>query len=213
MLLDKDIREPLFDYLEEKYGKIRIFEEKNMGDSRADVVMIGEDYIIGIEIKSDADSYQRLESQVKDYDKYFDMNIVVVGSTHAKGVVSHVPDYWGILSIEETDVAEKPDIYVVREPSDNPKCDILKKIRLLWRPELAHIQEQKGLYKYAAKSKDFVRDYLVKSIERPELDVLISEELFERDYNLIAERILEYRKAKNPKKRVRKKRVKRKRRV
>ncbi len=27
-LLDKDIREPLFDFLEGKYGKIRILEEK-----------------------------------------------------------------------------------------------------------------------------------------------------------------------------------------
>lgn len=31
---DKDIREPLFEYLEEKYGKIRIIEEKMMGRSR-----------------------------------------------------------------------------------------------------------------------------------------------------------------------------------
>lgn len=31
MLHDKDIREPLFEYLEETHGKIRIIEEKNMG--------------------------------------------------------------------------------------------------------------------------------------------------------------------------------------
>ena len=29
MLLDKDIREPLFEFLEERYGKVRILEEKN----------------------------------------------------------------------------------------------------------------------------------------------------------------------------------------
>ncbi len=28
MLKDKDIREPLFDFLEEQYGKTRIIEEK-----------------------------------------------------------------------------------------------------------------------------------------------------------------------------------------
>ncbi len=28
-MLDKEIREPLFDFLEEFYGKIRIFEEKD----------------------------------------------------------------------------------------------------------------------------------------------------------------------------------------
>ena len=40
MLYDKDIREPLLDFLEEYYGKIRIFEEKITGRSRADIVMV-----------------------------------------------------------------------------------------------------------------------------------------------------------------------------
>lgn len=43
MLYDADIREPLFEFLEETYGKIRIFEEKIMGRSRADVVMVTEE--------------------------------------------------------------------------------------------------------------------------------------------------------------------------
>jgi len=32
MLKDKDIREPLFDFLEEQFGKVRIIEEKNDGE-------------------------------------------------------------------------------------------------------------------------------------------------------------------------------------
>ena len=67
-LLDKDIREPLFDFLEETYGKIRILEEKVTGRARADVVMITEDLLFGIEIKSDSDTYARLKKQVKNYD-------------------------------------------------------------------------------------------------------------------------------------------------
>ena len=109
MLLDKDIREPLFDFLEERYGKVRILEEKTVGNSRADVVMVIPDKIVGIEIKSDADTYTRLESQVADYDLYFDQNIVVVGSTHAGHVAEHVPDYWGIISVEEYDTGIKSD--------------------------------------------------------------------------------------------------------
>ena len=74
MLRDKDIREPLFDFLDEIYGKNRIIEEKTMGKSRADVVMVTPDALYGIEIKSDADTYARLSRQVKDYDKYYDYN-------------------------------------------------------------------------------------------------------------------------------------------
>lgn len=68
MLHDKDIREPLFDYMDEFYGKNRIIEEKTMGKSRADVVMVTQDAFYGIKIKSDADTYARLSRQVKDYD-------------------------------------------------------------------------------------------------------------------------------------------------
>ncbi|MCR4946223.1 MAG: sce7726 family protein, partial [Lachnospiraceae bacterium] len=97
MLHDKDIREPLFDFLEETYGKIRILEEKITGRARADVVMITPGALYGIEIKSDADTYVRLKKQVRYYNKYYDRNIIVVGSTHALHVGEHVPDWWGII--------------------------------------------------------------------------------------------------------------------
>lgn len=206
MLKDKDIRESLFEFLEEKYDKIRIIEEKSMGESRADVVAILTDKIVGIEIKSDADSYARLERQIKDYELYFDYNCIVVGSTHAKSVVEHVPNHWGIISVEQFD--DKLDFYIIREAEINPNCKIEKKIRILWRPELAHILEIKEFPAYKAKSKEFVREYLVGKIERQELDKLISDELFERDYNTIADDIMNYRRAQNPKKRIRKKRYK-----
>ena len=38
-----------------------ILEEKRTGSARADVVMITPDFLYGIEIKSDADTYARLE--------------------------------------------------------------------------------------------------------------------------------------------------------
>ena len=65
MTHDKDIREPLFDFLEEQYGKIRIIEEKTMGRSRADAVMVTDNGLYGLEIKSDADTYARLSRQVR----------------------------------------------------------------------------------------------------------------------------------------------------
>lgn len=48
-MYDIDIREPLFDYLDETYGKNRILEEKTMGRSRADVIMILEHEWVGFE--------------------------------------------------------------------------------------------------------------------------------------------------------------------
>lgn len=196
MLKDKDIREPLFFFLEEKYGKIRILEEKNIGASRADVVMITDDAIFGIEIKSDADTYARLSRQVKDYDLYYDRNIVVCGSSHAHHIEEHVPDHWGIITVEIAD--GECDFYVLRKPGENRGVTFRKKLEFLWRPELVKIQERHEMPAYKEKSKSFVVDKIATwnedgRIEDDALQAQICELLFERDYNTIFEEINRYR--------------------
>ena len=190
MLYDKDIREPLFDFLEAYYGKIRIIEEKRMGRSRVDVVMVTPSSVVGIEIKSDADTYARLKRQVKDYNQYFDYNYVAAGSSHAMHIEEHVPDWWGIITVEQADGAA--DFYVLRKPRENPKVDAKKKLSLLWRPELAHIQELNHMPKYRQKSKQFVIEKILLSVPQDILREQISQELFERDYTQIEELIRDY---------------------
>ena len=191
MLKDKDIREALFEFLEVEYGKIRIFEEKNMGRSRADVVMITEKDIYGIEIKSDADTYVRLGRQIKDYNRFFDYNYAVVGTTHAMHIEEHVPPFWGIITVEE--VAGEIDFYVLRRPQINSQMEMKLKLGMLWRPELAHIQEINDMPAYKNRSKDFVIEKILLKVEKDKLDVQICNELFERDYSAIAEQIHSYR--------------------
>ena len=191
MLKDQDIREPLFDFFDEKFGKVRIIEEKQIAKSRADVMLVLEEKLIGVEIKSDADTYARLARQVKDYNKFFDYNYVVVGSSHSKHIEEHVPEYWGI--IEAISKEESVEFNVLREPEINKRAQrtykMKRKLSILWRPELSHIQEINGMPKYKQRSKDFV---ITKIMEKVQWDLLhrqISEELFQRDYNTISEAI------------------------
>ena len=197
VLKDKDIREPLFSFLEETYGKVRIIEEKTMGRSRADIVMVVPDALYGIEIKSDADTYVRLADQVRDYDHYFDYNVVVVGSSHGEHVPEHVPAYWGIITVEIVD--GQFDFYVLRQPSPNPKMKWKRKLELLWRPELAQIQEWNGMPKYKelnkAKVSDKILERMPEKIPEEVLRRQISEVLFERDYSKVQEVLAEYRKS------------------
>lgn len=198
---DKDIREPLFEFLDETYGKNRILEEKMMGKSRADVVMVTEDALYGIEIKSDADTYVRLARQVKDYDLYYDYNYVVAGTSHAAHIHEHIPAHWGIITVEL--VENELDFYILRRPAQNPKVTWKRKLEILWRPELAEIQEKAGMPKYKEKSKDFVADKILEWAEQGKilnLQQQVSEILFERDYNTAEEKFLEYRKGEIEKK-------------
>lgn len=191
MLKDRDIREPLFAFLEESYGRIRIIEEKNMGGSRADVIMVTSDSFVGIEIKSDADTYTRLAGQVEDYDRYFDMNIIVVGTRHAMHVEEHVPASWGIITVEE--VEGSADFYVLRRPKPNPGIDPARKLSLLWRPELQHIVYRHLKHKYDRISKKDVIEKILAGVPYETLRLEMSEELFERDYTRIFDEINRFR--------------------
>lgn len=199
MLKDQDIREPLFDFFDEKFGKVRIIEEKQIAKSRADVMLVLEEKLIGVEIKSDADTYARLARQVKDYNKFFDYNYVVVGSSHSKHIEEHVPEYWGI--IEAISKEESVEFNVLREPEINKRAQqtykMKRKLSILWRPELSHIQEINGMPKYKQRSKDFV---ITKIMEKVPWDLLhrqISEELFQRDYNTINQVIQDWKSTNN----------------
>ncbi len=182
MLHDSDIRDNLCLYLEEKYGEVRFFEELSMGKSRADIVMVTRDAIYGIEIKSDADTYARLKRQVRDYNKYFDYNLLVIGSTHATHAFEHVPKHWGIVSVEL--INNKMDFYPIRDSDKSSKVTLKNQLSLLWRREIAQIQQINQLHKYAGKSRAFVEEYVLETVPHDLLKQQMINILFERDYTI-----------------------------
>lgn len=182
VLLDHDIREPLFAYFEDQYEKVRFLEEIQTGRSRADVVMVLPDRICGIEIKSDADGYSRLKTQVKDYDMRYDENYLVVGSTHAWHAEEHVPAHWGIISVEL--INENVDFRKIRDAGINPNLNFESKMRILWKRELFGILEKNNMPKYRQKGKWFIIEKILNKVDLEALNIQICEELFERDYTL-----------------------------
>ncbi|MBP5793334.1 MAG: sce7726 family protein [Spirochaetaceae bacterium] len=183
VLYDKDIRPSLFDFLDSLYETNRIIEEKEMGRSRADAVLVTFKSIYGIEIKSDQDTYARLERQIKDYDKFFYKNYVVVGTRHAAHIAEHVPEYWGIITVEVAD--GKEDFYLLRKPLKNPNFNIKETLCLLWKSELTHILARNNFPLYKEKSKEYVRKRLLAYIPAEKLLKEVCIELMERDYTLI----------------------------
>ena len=177
---DREMREPLFDYLEEFYGKIRILEEKNAGGSRADVIGVIDGELIGFEIKSDRDGYARLKTQTADYDAFCDFNYLVAGASHQKHAHEHLPPHWGILIVRETDggvVVEMDQM-----PARNGSVRLENQLSFLWRPELEMLLQENGLPLYRGRSKAFVQGKLLAKVEKEILKKQITQILFERDY-------------------------------
>lgn len=187
VMLDKEMREPLFDYLEEFYGKIRIFEEKNAGASRADVIGVIDGQLLGFEIKSDRDSYTRLKTQTRDYDKFCDYNFLVIGKSHEKYAEFHIPAHWGIICIYKKE--EEIIVNMQQIPGRNPNVSLRSQIEFLWRPELYQIQKWNALPEYKQKSKEFVRDKIVEKVPKEILKRQMTDLLFERDYEVLLEEI------------------------
>jgi len=182
MLYDEDIRILLFDYLDRRFPKVRTFEEKSMGHSRSDVIALLPNLIIGIEIKSDADSYTRLVTQVKDYDKYFDINFIVAGSSHVAHVHEHIPPYWGILIVDQTD--EEPIIRQVRSPKPNPKAKLKTQLVFMWKRELRMLLKVNKLGAYVNKSRAAMEKALLLWVPHKRLKQQMCYLLFERDYSI-----------------------------
>ena len=105
---------------------------------------------------------------------------MVVGTSHALHIEEHVPENWGIITVELVDGAA--DFYMLRRPQKNTKRKLKRKMSLLWRPELDSIKEKTLRYKYKDKSKAFIIDKIIAAADDAVIDRLISDELFEREY-------------------------------
>ena len=181
-LSDSEMREALFTYLDAKHAKIRIIDEKVIGKSRADIMAVTDGIIIGYEIKSDLDTYARLKTQVRNYNKYFDVCYVVVGKSHQKGVIKHIPEFWGVLVVSEED--GQVNVFELRSADMNPKDTIANKLSLLWKNEIQNIAVRNGLPKYSNKNKKYLLRMLQEMILPKDLMLAFTDELFERDYSV-----------------------------
>ena len=98
-LKDNDIRIPLIKMLiaQNEGHDYRIIPEMAVCDglSRVDIA-VANGKLCGYEIKSDADTLERLDSQQKYYNQTFDKVYIVVGKKYENIISDYIPDWWGI---------------------------------------------------------------------------------------------------------------------
>lgn len=187
MLYDTDMREIIFETFENTGERLRIFEELVIGKSRADAIVVKEDEIIGIEIKSDKDSLVRLKTQVKNYERFCNKCYLATGVHYIDKVEEVIPDYWGIYDITR-DESGKLHIEMYREAGkisgERPKNKLKNQMNLLWRSELIKIVKGYKLGGVTTRNKIQLKNLIIDKLGQEEAKRLTCDSLIERDYSI-----------------------------
>ena len=180
-LNDKDIRKVIYDSFSKSGGEARILEEFPMGDSRADILLVTRTKLIGLEIKSDRDSFERLARQIRDYEKFFDTNYLVTGTYHVEEALRTVPKHWGIYEVyESSDGTYRMEC--VRGAGAALKDNTEEKLYLLWRNELMRIIKEYRLATGNLQRKDKMIGKIMRGLSQPVIQSEICGALLTREY-------------------------------
>ncbi len=122
----------------------------------------------GYEIKSDADTLERLPMQAELYNKVLDKLTLVVGETHLNSAEEMIPKWWGIKVVSKA--KGKTKIFTHRKEKNNKDVDALSVSELLWKQEVVDILIEKGHEKKIFKhSKEILYNLLVEECSLQEI--------------------------------------------
>lgn len=184
-LYDEDIRPILFDTYEMSNEKLRFFEEFCIGKSRADAIMVS-DEITGFEIKSDKDSLERLEKQIKNYNRFCDKVYLVVGNKFLEKAETMLPQFWGMYLVYADDEGTIR-IEMIREAQQNPRIRLKTQMKLLWRNELTQIVRKYRMGGVTKRNKRQLVELIMEKLPKEQVRQELCGQLLERDYTIYDE--------------------------
>jgi len=127
------IRQALLRHLR-KSSKVRVLEELKIegGAARIDVATIGRE-IVGFEIKSDFDNFDRMSNQIHAYNRVFTKINLVCGVRHLEYAEAVLPSWWGLYRVEVRD--GKTEVVRVRAARRHDSQDAYSLASLLDKQE------------------------------------------------------------------------------
>ena len=170
MLKDNDIRVTLIDELNRINAQhdYRIIEELAVCDGEARVdVAVANGRLCGYEIKSDADTLERLALQQKCYDKTFDTVSIVVGEKFKDRIEECIPNYWGIYVVYE--YAGRCKIKRKRAAKVNKNIEANSLLELLWKEEIIKFLRNAGIKGISGKNRRLLRQIVIDNFTLKEI--------------------------------------------
>lgn len=117
------------------YAGSRIIPELNLCQSKARIDLAAvNSRLLGWEIKTAADTLDRLPGQQEVYSRIFDRLWLVADPRHLERGIDLIPDWWGVLAISER--RGQCRLIEVRRSRINRDVDLKSLVRMLWREEV-----------------------------------------------------------------------------
>lgn len=149
------------------------------GEVRVDVAVIN-GTINGYEIKSPADTLQRLPMQQAVYGRVLETVTLVAPKRHLDEASESLPDWWGLLEIDLSSGAV--DLRAVRRPSLNPSVDASVLVQLLWRDEAVSILAAHGIDAgLRSKPRRAAWERIVEYFDGAQVSALVRQQLKSRE--------------------------------
>ncbi len=182
MLGDLEIRQAIHTLIRDKRPSSIILDElKVCGKSIVDIAVLGSG-LIGIEIKSDKDTLNRLPNQIEDYNKVFDFMDIVLGKNHYEKAMKLLPDWWGVWIAETID--GEVVLTQLRKGKRNRQKDNFSLSQFLWREEALEIMIKEGIANgMKTKRKWILWDKMANSLSTDSIFSYVKQTLLSRYQN------------------------------
>ena len=112
------------------------------GAVRVDLAVVNGQFH-GFEIKSEADTLERLPRQAQVYNRIFDLMTLVISPRRIDDALSIIPAWWGVISPESLNDATL-EFRPIRQPAPNDAVDPRALAELLWRSEVLGLLAARG---------------------------------------------------------------------
>ena len=145
---------------------------------RIDVVQLGAE-LVGYEIKSDQDTFDRLAKQLHAYNRVFDRLYLVCGPRHVAQALALLPPWWGILRASRgTDSAV--ELQIIRPAKINIRQEAFSLASLLWRDEALAVLKSANITTPKKASSHLLWEQLAISVPMDALRLAVMDLLIQR---------------------------------
>jgi len=186
---DSDIRRVLRRSLAEEFAGDQttvILDEFGCAGARADIAVVN-GKLHAYEIKSEVDTLDRIDNQVRGYGLVFDNVTAVVAVKHVEKLSKKIPTWWGITAVDCD--GDHPALRRVRCGKKNPTIDLAALSRLLWRNEAFQFLKRLGHHddlRRASAAK--IRQRIVEEVSIAQVAAEVRRVLKLRGVNLVVQR-------------------------